>query len=313
MRILFLFLLLSVMLVAASAEAQLCSPAWLANASGAEARSLIRAGADVNEICSANRNRPLHQALLNDRVEPDVIRAMLGAGADTSAENIHGENPVEYAQDRFDLARRRLRPGTAPYRREQSLYETVFGLFGDAGSASADAHAKLCDLNWWRNSASGDAVRELLAVPGADRNYVCNFNNDRIIHQPLKLASFTMLTENIMRGIHALVDADADLHVRNNSGQSALNLAEIRYDRASDRIIQLTIRWCNGGTDQQFADEVTRNKFDTGAYLYIASFATGQPYNQVSSRMHMELFRVHIGGTITQDVLCPYREIYNYR
>ena len=308
-----LFLLLSVMLVAASAEAQLCSPAWLANASGAAARSLIRAGADVNEICSANGNRPLHQALLSDRVAPNVIRAMIEAGADTSAENIHGENPVYYAQERFNRARNTLRPGTAPYRREQSLYETMFGAFGDAGSAIADAHAKLCDLNWWRSSASGSAVKELLAVPGVDVNHVCNFSNDRPIHIPLKLTSFTMLTDGIGWGIEALVDANADLHARNDSGQSALSLAEIRYDRVSDRIIQEQIRWCNGGTGQQYSDRVVRNTYDMKVYIYVASSATGQSYHQIENRMIVELYTVGLNETVLESVLCPHRGIYNYR
>ena len=149
-----LFLVLSVMLVASAAEAQVCDPAWLSNASYWDAKALLDAGVDANQICSTNRNRPLHQGLLNDRTDPGVIRALLEAGADPGTQNIHGETPFGYAQDRFDLARRQFRPGTAPYRREQALYEAVVGTFNDQGSAAEDAHAKLCDLNWWRSSAS---------------------------------------------------------------------------------------------------------------------------------------------------------------
>ena len=248
-----LFLLLSVMLVAASAEADLCSPAWLRTASGSEARALIRAGADVNERCSANGNRPLHQALLSDRVDPDVIRAMIEAGADTSAENIHGENPVYYAQERFDRARNTFRPGTAPYRREQSLYETMFGAFGDEGSAISDAHGKLCDLNWWRSLPSNEssmardqdtsAIRSLLQTRGVGPNHTCNFNNDRPLHLLLKLTSFSpYLPRVIDAGIIVLIDAGAGPNVRNNAGQSALDLAGIRYDRVVDRLTQHSAR-----------------------------------------------------------------------
>ena len=305
-----LFLLLSVMLVAASAEADLCSPAWLRTASGSEARALTRAGADVNERCSANGNRPLHQALLSDRVDPDVIRAMIEAGADTSAENIHGENPVYYAQERFDRARNTLRPGTAPYRREQSLYETMFGAFGDAGSAAEDAHAKLCDLNWWRGSASEGAVKELLAVPGVDVNHVCNFNNDRPIHIPLKLTSFIVLTEGLMRGIDALVDGKADLHARNDSRQSAVSLAEIRYDRVLDRLIPHEVRWCKDEiTVQQIADEINRNGPDVGTHLYIKSSVTGRSYDDVKAEMLMERYMIDVGGNVVRRVLCPARGI----
>ena len=170
------------------------------------------------------------------------------------------------------------------------------------------------DLGWWRSSASGSAVQRLLNVSGVDPDHTCNFNNDRIIHQPLKLASFTMLTDGIMRGIVALVDAGADLRVRNNSGQSAVSLAEIRYDRVTDRVIRAEIRWCNNEISSQgFADEVGRNGYDTGAYLYITSSATRQSYNQVKNRMMIELYRVNNGETITKNVLCPYRGIHNYR
>ena len=258
-----LFLLLSVMLVASAAEAQVCDPAWLSNASYWDAKALLDAGVDANQICNTNRNRPLHQALLNERTDPEVIRALLEAGADPGAQNIHRETPFEYAQDRFDRKRRTLRPGTAPYRREQALYEAVVGTFNDQGSAAEDAHAKLCDLNWWRNSASGDAVRELLAVPGVDPDHICNFNNDRIIHQPLKLTSFAMLTEGIKDGIRAIVDGNANLRLRNDFGESATSLAGVRYDRVRDRIIQHQIKWCRYEIgDDQLSDEMVRNRPD---------------------------------------------------
>ena len=292
-----LFLLLSVMLVAASAEADLCSPAWLRTASGSEARALIRAGADVNERCSANGNRPLHQALLSDRVDPDVIRAMIEAGADTSAENIHGENPVYYAQERFDRARNTLRPGTAPYRREQSLYETMFGAFGDAGSAIADAHEKLCDLNWWRSRPSipvsigrkrsgsdgsftreRDTIRSLAQTRGVNPNHICNFNSDRPLHLLLKLESFPSPypTLTIHAGIRGLIDAGADPNVRNDSGQSALSLAGIRLDRVVDRVVR----------SQDYINAVTRNGPDIGAYLYVMSAATGRSYDQLYKSLY---------------------------
>ena len=45
-----LFLLLSVMLVASSAEAQVCDPAWLRNADYWDAKALLDAGVDANQI-----------------------------------------------------------------------------------------------------------------------------------------------------------------------------------------------------------------------------------------------------------------------
>ena len=242
---------------------------------------------------------------------PAAVKTQV-CGSDNQYYVYPAENPVYYAQERFDRARNTLRPGTAPYRREQSLYETMFGAFGDAGSAIADAHDKLCDLNWWRSSASGDAVKELLAVPGVDPDEVCNFNNDRIIHQPLKIASFVMLTETMYLGIEALVDAGADLAVRNNSGQSAVSLAEIRYDRMKDRMIRHTVAWCRYEMeDQQFLDEITRNRYETTAYIYIKSSTTGQRYDQVRAEALMDIYRYRAPGRgiIDYFVLCPARGV----
>ena len=257
MRILLLFL--SLMLVTVWAEADLCDPAWIRTASGSAAQALIRAGADVNQLCNTvNRNRPLHQALLNPDSDPDLIRALLNAGADPAQENVYRESPIYYAQGRWDRAMSRLSPGSGGYRREQAIYQAMFGAAENRGGAVADAHAKLCDLNWWRSSASESTVQALLRTPGVDPDYICNFNNDRIIHQPLKLTSFVMLTGNTQDAIQALVDAGADLHARNNTGDSAVSLAGMRYDRVTDRIIGHTIRWCNlQATSQQFANEMT--------------------------------------------------------
>ena len=310
MRILFLFV--TVMLVAGSAAANLCSPAWLANASGAEARALIRSGFDVNGQCNTNGNEALHLALLNDRVDPDVIQALVDAGADLYAQNIHGETPSYYAIERFQRARAHLGPGSAAYRRERAIYESMFE-GGDARDApAAAAHEQLCDLNWWRSSASGPAVQQLLSVPGVDKDHVCNFNNDRIIHQPLKRASFVMLTVDIHLGIRALVDAGASLTARNNSGDSALSLAKIRYDRVLDRSHSHQITWCRGGAQ---LEGMTRNGPDRGVYYYIASSGVDHIYEEVRKRLFMEEYHTQfrLGVTVKKAVLCPAIGIHDYR
>ena len=308
MRILLLFL--SLMLVAASAQADLCDPAWIRTANGPAAQALIRGGADVNQICIVNRNRPLHQTILTPDSSPDLLRALLDAGADPALENLYGESAMYYAQGRWDRATARLSPGSGAYRREQAIYRAFFGALESRGDAVADAHDKLCDLNWWRSSASESTVQALLRAPGVDPDYICNFNNDRIIHQPLKLTSFVMLTGNTEEAIEALVDAGADLHARNNTGDSAVSLAGMRYDRVTDRIIGHTIRWCNIQiTSQQFADEITRNKYDTGFYFYITAAATKQDYDRVVNRVSMELYRINSGGTIDYWELCRYRGV----
>ena len=299
----------------ASAQANLCDPRWLETASGAEVRALLRGGADVNQICNDNSNRPLHQAILTGGVSPGVFRALVEAGADILAENIDGSSPLDYAEDRFARAERNFQPGSGSYRREESIYLAVNRGF-EAGSAAADAHSQLCDLAWWRSSASGPAVEALLRTPGVDPNTVCNLSNDRPIHLPLKLTSFTILPEGIAIGIDVLVDGNVDLLVRNNSGDSASSLAVIRYDRVRDRVIQQQMRWCRDEvTARQLADEVARNRFDAGQYTHLVSTTTGESEQGVVDRLNMELYRFNSKsrGVITKSLLCPYRGIHNYR
>ena len=297
----------------ASAQANLCDPRWLETASGADVRALLRGGADVNRVCNSIRNQPLHQALLTGGVSPGVIRALVEAGADILAENLFGSSPLDYAEDRFARAERNFQPGSGRYRREETIYLAVNRGF-EAGSAAADAHSQLCDLDWWRSSASGPAVEALLRTPGVDPNTVCNLSNDRPIHLPLKFTSFVFLTSEIHRGIRALVDGGADLRVRNNSNRSAVDLVEIRYDRMKDRMIGHTERWCRAEiTNQQINDAVVRNGPDTGTYLYVLSAATRQPYDQLGERFFMDLYQVKLGELTSKEVLCPYRGINNYR
>ena len=115
MRILGLFL--SIMTLSVFANADICSPAWLASASGPAVNASIRStGEDPDQICSANGNTPLHQALLSDRVDASVIEALVNAGGDLYAQNIHRETPMGYAQDRFDRVR-------ATYPASSSIYQ----------------------------------------------------------------------------------------------------------------------------------------------------------------------------------------------
>lgn len=129
MRALFIFLSsLMMMVVVATASAQeagLCNPGWIRTASGSAARLLILQGADVNQFCDTNRNRPLHQALGIDQAGLGLIRALVTAGANLTAENLQGQSAVEHASDRFDRLRTRFSLGSAAYRREKAIYQLV--------------------------------------------------------------------------------------------------------------------------------------------------------------------------------------------
>lgn len=268
MRILFLFL--SVMLVAVSAEANqynsdwlnLCRSDWLRGATVSSVRALIAAGADVNQVCNTNRNRPLHQALLNDRVDPALIRALLEAGADPYADNIQRQNAMEYADERFERARNTFRPGTAPYERERALYVLMFDDPGD----TRQVVNPLCDPEWWGSSANGSSVRSLLASPSVDPEVRCNENSDRPLHLALRWETFPFLPAGVRDAVLALATSGVSLGTRNNRGRTALDLVEMRYERYLVRVERSRPAWCQGGA----ADP------DIGLYLGVKFLATGE-------------------------------------
>ena len=316
MRILFLFV--ATMLVAGSAQANLCSPEWLKTASASAVQALVRAGADVNEVCMpVHRNRPLHQALNTAEITPEVVGALIEAGADVTARNNYGRTPFELVEERFERETRGLPPGSADYRREAAIRDRFHAANNAADNAVMDARDKLCDLDWWISSASESTVQALLAVPGVGPNHVCNLNNDRPIHIPLRLTALNsprILPRGTFWGIKALVDRGANLTAKNNSGESALDMSESRYDRVTARMTSWQARWCRGEiSHQDLADEVARNAPDTTAYFYIAAAVTGELYSQVRERHWLNLYRIHPGESVTKRVLCPYRGIPDYR
>ena len=295
MRILLLFLSAMLAAVSASAQANLCVPAGV---NGSAARALIRGGADVNQLCNTvNRNRPLHQALLNDRVGPDLIQALIEAGADVDAENIYGDSPFYYAQERFDRARASLRPGSAAYRREEAIYETVAGRFVERGQARTQVQTQLCDPDWWRSSANASSVRALLGRPGVDPEARCNQNNDRPLHLALRWETFPTLPAGVKDAVLALAASGASLGARNNTGRSPFALAEIRYDRYLARAARTRPAWCQGGG----ADP------DIELYLGVRSLATGEGRESLLAGMRRDLCG-GAGGDVPRQVGQVFRE-----
>ena len=296
MRILLLFL--SVMLAAVSASAQsLCDPAWLAGASGAAVQAQIRAGADVDQTCNRNGNRPLHQAILTAAVGPDVFRALVGAGADTRARNIDGATPVDYAVSRWQRASGAFREGSDAYRRELAIYGTlVRGGEAEYGAAN-DAQNQLCDPGWWRSSANASSVRALLGRPGVDPEARCNQNNDRPLHLALRWETFPNLPAGVKDAVLALAGSGASLGARNNTGRSPLALAEIRYDRYLARAARTRPAWCQGGG----ADS------DVELYLGVRSMATGAGRESLLAGMRRDLCG-GAGGDVPRQVGQVFRE-----
>ena len=85
---------LAALLTASPAAADLCNQQWLQQASGRDVQRHVQAtNADVNRVCNAYRNRPLHLALTFDGVDSDVVESLLNAGADAERANSFGDSP----------------------------------------------------------------------------------------------------------------------------------------------------------------------------------------------------------------------------
>ena len=308
---------LVMMTLSVFANANICNRNWLVSADDPSVISLINAGAGPDQICNTrNLNRPLHQALrIDDRVDASVIKSLINAGADIYAQNILGEMPIGLAQSRFDRISSAFLEDSSIYQREKELYDTIFS--GTSFTVMANkAHNQLCDLDWWReisDTGRGLAVQSLLSIPGVDPNYICNSNNnDRIVHQVLSLTSFTLLTFDIYLGIKALGDDGADLTITNDSDQSAVSLAKLRYDLSKDRTRQTQMRWCGGEINSyEFVYQDIENEFEVVTYAYITSSTTEESYDQVMDKWEMEVFNTT--GRRLKSIVCPYIGIDDYR
>ena len=193
LRIVSLFLWMMTASVVASAN--ICNSDWLGAAGGSDVDASVRAGMDPNQVCTIIRNRPLHQALLTPGVSPNVIEALIRNGARVDMRNSEGDTPFDLAEERFA----RVSENSPQYWREKAVYDAVMGsLETDRFTAATDAHNQLCDLSWWRSSASGPAVRRLLDIPGVDPDYRCNSaTGDRITQVPLRLTAFRIIPADV--------------------------------------------------------------------------------------------------------------------
>ena len=220
MRILFLFL--SVMLAAVPAFANFCDQDWLETASGSAVRSLLRSGADVNEMCNVNRNRPLHQAILTPAVDPEVVEVLVNAGGDILAENIDGSSVLDYAERRFSLAERNFSPGSSAYRREERILRSINRLLeSNTASATSDQAVNCEEWNTYEffETATASAVRACLAA-GVD---VAARNEARSNNTPLHWAASSSDPDPAV--MEALLAAGAPLEAREEYGRTPLHYA----------------------------------------------------------------------------------------
>lgn len=301
-------LVLWMMSASVVANANICNSDWLGAAGGSDVDASVRAGMDANQVCTIIRNRPLHQALLTPGVSPNVIEALIRNGARVDMRNSEGDTPFDLAEERYA----RVSENSPQYWREKAVYEAVMGsLETDRFTAATDAHNQLCDLSWWRSSASGPAVKRLLDIPGVDPDYRCNNGSgDRIPQIPLRLTAFRIIPADVFWGIKELVDAGTNVTIKNSSNESVLDMVERRWDLVVGRVTRAQRAWCRG--EENFMPEVSRNVPDTTAYLYIKATSYDQVMHEVEDEMDTTLFNT-TAIKITKEVVCPYRGIPNWR
>lgn len=123
--------------------------------------------------------------------------------------------------------RRMVRPATFIF---------VILLCGCQGSGREEGIAqpqdRLCSREWWRDVAAAE-VEATLRVPGVGVNAACDEENNKPVH--LALSVDGILSEGGFHGTAILVRAGADLSAVNEAGESAVTLAERRFQRMLTR------------------------------------------------------------------------------
>ena len=325
MRAFYLFLL--IMEVSIFANADICDSNWLASANGNRVRVFINNnvnfGVDIDQACDSKDNRSLHRAILIDEIDPRVIEVLIDEGADADIENTDGITAMNYAEDRLERAMVRFLPESVAYQREVAIYNAMMGmgLLDDNGmmrTGSLDGTFSIinsfCDSAWWKDTNSDHSdhsermVQSLLRIHGEDINNICNSNNDRPIHLSLK-GSFVRLSPDIYSAIADLIDAGADLHVKNDDGHSALDLVEMRYHDVVNSMIQLQEKWCrNEIGNNEFGYNIREAEYEIGLYAYMNASVTEQTFDQIKNRILAQLYRFNFDKRlIERNVLCSYR------
>ncbi len=322
MRALYLFLLIMVVNVFAGADT--CDSNWLASVNGDRVRAFINNnvnfGVDIDQACDSKDNRPLHRAILIDGIDPSVIEVLLSRGANVDIENTDGITAMNYAEDRLERAMVRFLPESVAYQREVAIYNAMMGmgLLGDNGMMGIGSLGytfsiinRFCDSAWWKDTNSDHSdhmIQSLLRIHGEDINNICNSNNDRPIHLSLKGSSIR-LSPDIYSAIADLIDAGADLHVKNDDGHSALGLVEMRYHDVANRMIQLQEKWCrNEAGNDEFGYGIREAEYEIGLYAYMNASVTEQTFDQIKNRILAQLYRFNFDKRlIERNVLCPYR------
>ena len=274
----------------------LCNIDWYSSASSNDVSNAIRSGSNVNQSCPSGSS-PLLLAL--DYGRADVVLALIRAGANLDHQDPYTrQTPNQVITDQCDRGRI-----------DRSVCNEVRRGF----EARAEAHNNLCNPRWWQsfyrqNEAQATSrMQAVMRTPGLDVNYDCG-RGDRPLHIALQ-DSLTPLTDGAFWAIATFIyeGKNVDRFVRNGSGRSPMDLAEIRFDyQIRGNYVNLLRKLCNNQISLQ---EYNRQymqiyHYESNVYIYIKGYGSDQTYQEAHVNYNQEIFGTTQTGTKNREQLC---------
>ena len=277
----------------------LCNIDWYSSASSNDISNAIRNGANVNQSCSSSSS-PLLLALEYGRA--DVVLALIRAGANLDHQDPYTQQtPNQVITDQCDRGRI-----------DRSVCNEVRRGF----EARAEAHNNLCNPRWWQSfyrqsdSQVEGRMQAVLRTPGLDVNYDCG-RGDRPLHIALQ-DSLTPLTIGVDWAIMTFIEEgkNVDRFVKNISGRSPMDLAEVRYDhQIRGNFRRLLSRYCNNQISlQEYRQSNQIYKNELNVYVYIKGYGSDQAYQEARVNFNQEIFgTTQTAGKTTEQLCLKYR------
>ena len=274
----------------------LCNIDWYSSASSNDVSNAIRSGSNVNQSCSSGSS-PLLLAL--DYGRADVVLALIRAGANLDHQDPYTQKtPNQVITDQCDRGRI-----------DRSVCNEVRRGF----EARAEAHNNLCNPRWWQSfyrqsdSQIESRMQAVMRTPGLDVNYDCG-RGDRPLHIALQ-DSLTPLTKGAYWAIGIFMDESKSLDrfVRNRSGRSIMDLAEVRYDyQIRSNYVNLLQKFCNNQITEQEYNQQYNQIYDSEAslYVYMKGYESDQAYQEARVNFNQEIFGTTQTGGKSREQLC---------
>ena len=141
------------------------------------------------------------------------------------------------------------------------------------------AHDDLCSREWWRDVTAAE-VETTVRAHGIGVDAACDEAGNRPVHLALSVEG--ILSENGFHGTAALIRAGAELSAVNGAGESAVTLAERRFQRMLMRWDADVAQLCRG---VDVLDEaVRRERWENSMYYLVRTDAGLETLEEVRTR-----------------------------